>query len=601
MPSDPTLIPGASFPSADLNPPARPCPALGPDIPFEIGIAMAGAVAAGAYHGGFMDYLIEALDAWHEEKHRGAPVPPHRVTVKALSGASGGAMTAAIAATVLGRQIQPVRSDPGASCDNPFFQAWVNDISIWKLLGGDDLKKNGTLVSLLDSTELEAIAARVIGGAANLDPYTPRREWLDPRLPVHLTVGNLRGVPYWSTIRGTANQGYGIRLHRDHVRFTLAQGSDVQVYDDETRLDPAAMSDPAWTFLTTCGLGSGAFPLALAPRQVNPGRAAYRYRTVIREQLAGESFVAIEPSWNVLEKTPQGYAFPTVDGGTMNNEPLDLVRHVLAGRFGRNPRDGDKAGRATILVDPFPELSDGPRTDASKLGPLAALGGMVNAMKMQSRSNIEDLALASAEEVYSRYLVSPDRGDAAVPSRGDPDKKFHLAGNFLGGFGGFLSRGVSVHDYMLGRLNAHNFLKEEFALPNAHPLFAHWSDEDKERYAIENDAKEPTWLPIIPLVKSGERDLLNEPPPMPAWPNFNDRSAGEVFVSGFDLIDRLKAGVGARFKLVWPKLTEDIKPKHAFLGKLFDLYTLPARWAIQGTIDKKIDEIDEVMQDMGFN
>ena len=35
---------------------------------FEIGLAMAGAISAGAYSGGVLDFLIEALDAWEKEK-----------------------------------------------------------------------------------------------------------------------------------------------------------------------------------------------------------------------------------------------------------------------------------------------------------------------------------------------------------------------------------------------------------------------------------------------------------------------------------------------------------------------------------------------------
>ena len=36
--------------------------------PFKIGLCMAGAVSAGAYTAGVMDYLIEALDEWEKQK-----------------------------------------------------------------------------------------------------------------------------------------------------------------------------------------------------------------------------------------------------------------------------------------------------------------------------------------------------------------------------------------------------------------------------------------------------------------------------------------------------------------------------------------------------
>ena len=38
--------------------------------PFRIGVNMAGAVSAGAYTAGVLDFLIEALDTWYEAKER---------------------------------------------------------------------------------------------------------------------------------------------------------------------------------------------------------------------------------------------------------------------------------------------------------------------------------------------------------------------------------------------------------------------------------------------------------------------------------------------------------------------------------------------------
>jgi predicted acylesterase/phospholipase RssA len=65
---------------------------------FQIGLTMSGAISAGAYTAGVLDFLIEALDAW--EDARNGPdadtVPGHRVGIKVMSGASAGAITAAI-------------------------------------------------------------------------------------------------------------------------------------------------------------------------------------------------------------------------------------------------------------------------------------------------------------------------------------------------------------------------------------------------------------------------------------------------------------------------------------------------------------------------
>ena len=44
---------------------------------FQIGLAMAGAVSAGAYSAGVFDFLMEALSEWQKAKERGENVPQH--------------------------------------------------------------------------------------------------------------------------------------------------------------------------------------------------------------------------------------------------------------------------------------------------------------------------------------------------------------------------------------------------------------------------------------------------------------------------------------------------------------------------------------------
>jgi hypothetical protein len=39
-----------------------------PDKTFDIGLVLAGAISAGAYSAGVVDFLIEALDAWEDAK-----------------------------------------------------------------------------------------------------------------------------------------------------------------------------------------------------------------------------------------------------------------------------------------------------------------------------------------------------------------------------------------------------------------------------------------------------------------------------------------------------------------------------------------------------
>ena len=68
---------------------------------FKIGIAMAGAVSAGAYTAGVMDYLLETLSKWENAKEKNRQVgkdhpeydpsvPDHDVIIEVVGGASAG-------------------------------------------------------------------------------------------------------------------------------------------------------------------------------------------------------------------------------------------------------------------------------------------------------------------------------------------------------------------------------------------------------------------------------------------------------------------------------------------------------------------------------
>src|SRR5207302_1795374 len=75
---------------------------------FEIGLAMAGAVSAGAYSGGVFDFLMQALDEWEKAKAKNLPdIPNHQVVIKALTGASAGAITGAIGTIAFAGGLNP--------------------------------------------------------------------------------------------------------------------------------------------------------------------------------------------------------------------------------------------------------------------------------------------------------------------------------------------------------------------------------------------------------------------------------------------------------------------------------------------------------------
>src|SRR5215469_14496476 len=107
--------------------------------PFRIGVNMAGAVSAGAYTAGVLDFLIDALDAWYAERERWKdkdpstwPIPSHDVSLEVLSGASAGGMCAAISAVALQEEFDHVRSipTPPTASANLTSDCWVQRIDV---------------------------------------------------------------------------------------------------------------------------------------------------------------------------------------------------------------------------------------------------------------------------------------------------------------------------------------------------------------------------------------------------------------------------------------------------------------------------------------
>lgn len=512
--------------------------------PFEIGLVMAGAISAGAYTAGVCDFLIQALDAWEAAKADGsARVPRHEVRIKALAGASAGAMTSALAAGAFGAEIDPVADPdrPPLAERNRFYDAWVRQIDIAKLLDTRDIR-GSKVVSLLDSTALAEIAT----AALRTPPRATRRTYVDDPLPVMLTVANLRGVPYGFSLYGAASERrYAMREHMDHVRFVVSSQGRAQ--PGEWLLAPADAPGGKWPVLVQAALASGAFPIGLAPRQLSNERACYAARH-------GRA-----PLWDAGGKPVE---FLCVDGGLMDNEPLELARRQVAGADAINPRGGEEAHRGVVMIDPFPNEVTFNENDKIEDGLIKVGQQMFGALINQARFKPEELHLAEQEDVFSRFMVAPSRPGASDAPDGAPA----MASAIMGGFGGFFHESFRRHDFLLGRRNCQAFLKWHFALPVTNrPIFGaqdralleEWQvrEADGTVTSFASKTGEPVpYAPIVPLCGSAAQEV--KAPPMPRGAAV-DRKALRDLVSkrvkkvGSALIDgELSALVGGAFRSV---------------------------------------------------
>lgn len=544
---------------------------------LDIGLVLAGAVSAGAYSGGCLDFLLQALDAWYAAK--GQPdVPPHDVRIKVATGASAGGMTAAMLASSLCEHIPPVTAaaTTAEQAANKFYDAWVNRVSIEGLLEGDDLAADLSrpVWSLLDCTVLDEIAQRII----TPNPTTakaPPRPYVEDPMVVAVTLTNLRGVPYQVDFVGLTGtkMPYSMRMHGDFLAFAVgtppASGAMAAVMppNKAVPLDPTKLGQGSWPLFATAALATGAFPFGLAPRLLAQAASAYDDRQWYHPYLKPGSnppqfgyYAPLSPAMGV--KPIYEYEFLCVDGGTIDNEPLGLARQYL----GWATATESPQHSALLLIDPFPndEKFETEYAFPKEFSLLKLVPTLIGALVGQARFKPEELTRAIDPTVFNQYMLAPVRRRPGVRT----PEQFPIACGGLGGFAGFLSAAFRAHDFRLGRVNAQAFLRRHFVLPEDDPLFAGWTTAARDRYRVRRDklnrvvetaggqnlvidengnavpAVDPLegFLPIIPLVNGVDA----EEQPLP-WPTYSAKQ-----------LDDLMQRAEARSKLVVERLIQHV-------------------------------------------
>ena len=478
--------------------------------PFRIGLCMAGAVSAGAYTAGVMDFLLEALENW--EKKRGeANVPTHRVTIPVLGGASAGGMTALLTASMLNNPSVPVdvplpEKLYDEHAENKLYHSWVD------LTGADMFPKmldttditSGKVVSLLNAQFIDEIANKMI--RANAEMWKPTPVYFESPVKVFATLSNLEGYNYnIDFISARKKDKYNMSVHNDYACFELADEEQATSkgwlpLDFKTGVSLATAREAA--------MATGAFPLGL------------RARTMTRE-----ADHINEMGWlkDVFNKNPLPSGAKKglyVDGGMINNEPFEKVRDILDDitvatnpetfenltereklLFDLNSRY-DSFENTVLMIDPFPG-KESPVFDFDD-DLLAIAGKTLSAMTAQMRAKPADYRSAMETDDASQFLISPSR--LLTNEKGEVLKELFgeeaIACGAVSGFGGFLSKEFRIHDYYLGRHNCEVFLRDYFTIPESalhnNKIFRDgYAGIDVSAYATMADRVRS--YPIIPL------------------------------------------------------------------------------------------------------
>lgn len=557
---------------------------------FEIGLTMAGAVSAGAYTAGVIDFLIEALDAWEAAKAQGAggdKVPRHDVSLRVISGASAGALTAAILVANLDRRWTPARKVDldRAGARNPLYASWVKDVDIRRLLETKDLEGGDAPLSLLDSSSLNQIAQSAFSFDPGAEPV--RRAYVADPLRAIFTLTNLRGVPFDYELLGNSGLGQDMTLHADKMRFAAVgigtasapgvraiEGSQHEYALPIVAPGHTKWADASWNRFACAALASGAFPGGLSPRKLS--RTATDY-TNIPVALPGNppSQGEINPSWG---SPASGYDFLSVDGGCIDNEPFELARAELSGGvLNRNARAGRDAKRAVVMIDPFVGPSAPGPIDPNDVPLHLSLFKLLGTYTENSRFNPIDIGLAAKEDVFSRFMIAPRRPTPRLIEDYPGREGTWIASGALGAFSGFLCERYREHDFLLGRRNCQQFLAQYFSLPSENTLFDSWRHDQQlvERYKIAGKDGQLE-LPVVPLV--GRLHPLAsgaDVEPLPDWPQ-------DVFRAE-EIRDAMTTRLDALFM-------EYRKKPSRFIGFLLTMvWRMGAKKALVGKLEEVID------------
>ncbi|WP_136468756.1 hypothetical protein [Flagellimonas onchidii] len=492
---------------------------------FHLGITMAGAVSAGAYTAGFMDYLIEVLELWEEQKtivrnkivakqplnDFEKKIPLHNVCIDALGGASAGGMVGVITALSAFSKMEPVKEPSDTKTGNILYDSWVlldDDTkkegpkmgTFEKMLLTDDFENNKDgIPSLLNTQPIDRIADKVFD---NLVPKDQKRElpsYISEDLRVLVTLCSLRGVPFELNFENftSANFPYspGHRMNEHmivaHFKLKYNVGKDKDIF---LKFDPYDLESKE--LIKLCTKATGAFPIGLAPRHFERKLSKEYIKNSILRNLGikNERAGAIE-----IEIKEEYFDFTNVDGGTINNEPYSEVVQVLEEL---NPPYNSKLPMfGTVMIDPFPNFYNQdefiPIEDSFSIQRFQkSFWDVIPKLYTTLREQVRVKHSGSFYRDYLRLLVFPIKWEKMGVLKNHPP----LSCAALGGFGGFLDIEFRKHDFFLGRNNARNFLRAflmlEYDANNMHPLFKELNKESLRAFKREN--KEKVYFPIIP-------------------------------------------------------------------------------------------------------
>jgi predicted acylesterase/phospholipase RssA len=545
---------------------------------FQIGICMAGAISAGAYTAGVMDFLIEALDEWENRKNNAVSnTPLHSVEIPVMGGASAGGMTSIIAAAAINNKIEPVNKIKSNNIfeqrpENKFYHSWVdliNDDMFPLLLDDSDISSNKKIYSLLNSDFIEKVADRAL--------QVNEKEWISRpyftnKLKVFSTLTNLEGFKFNIPFKGNAgsNQNYEVESHTDFACFSL--NTNTSEYDQDGWIPLDFRNNINVSTAKQAAMATGAFPVGLRARKLE------RNTEYVNQIVWDKEMFKIKP---VVSNEGDNYVSMNVDGGVINNEPFEKVRDVLDNitKETNEKNESYNTFKSTVvMIDPFPS-EQGEKFDNND-SVFNIIGNTLSAMLGQLRNKPTNLVNALDANFAGQFLISPSR----VVIKGLNEQKIQgskaIACGSLGGFGGFINKEFRIHDYFLGRANCEIFLRDYFTVPadTINPIFV---DGYKNIDTTKFQSKVDGGVQIIPIFTERSSEMY--------MPNFSSKTNWPVISE--NVIDDFRKPIKTRVGTILMNITQYSKLEK-FLIRIGAFLVLNGKIAdgVLDTIKKSLKE-----------
>jgi predicted acylesterase/phospholipase RssA len=538
-----------------------------PKNTLQIGLCMAGAISAGAYTAGVVDYLIEALDEWYKRKSDGQPnVPAHNIEISVIGGASAGGMTSIITAAALQNIIGMVgpanKNTSRPKPNNVFYHSWVDlthEDMFSEILKSSDIKKN-TVPSILNSNFIDEVAERAL--SINHNPQ--HRPYIASELKVFVSLTNLQGMEFGLDFDSISKKNqFIVTNHKDYACLKFCKNEKNEINDGWIPVN--LKTGHHLPLAKAAAMATGAFPLGL------------RARRVVRDA----EYLNNNPWFDYITKVANKpfndvYDSYFIDGGMINNEPFEKVKIVLDDILhskNEEMNEADIAGfkSTIIMIDPFPSEVSGeiagssiePNSKEMDFDLPTIASKTLSALKNQSRIKPIDLKDALDPNQMGQFLIAPVRYVKDINSDTDIsiEGKRAIACGSLGGFGGFLKKDFRIHDFYLGRANCEKFLRDYFIVPIdsrsdiIEQGYVGLSKSERDKFTSFDKNGNRRGLQIIPIFSQQANQ-----PDMPifangrTWPSITERE-----------IKRYKSPIKRRIKAIISILSGTKALKKTFL------------------------------------